>query len=61
MRQDRGNGDDRSKLQPNERNRPSHEDYSQEDRRPMLDDVTDTLAAPTRPPRRDTDGGNNTR
>lgn|GEM_PF-6935797 len=49
--------DDSLEKSHHDRGRPLHEDYSErQDRRPVFDDVTDTLKPPSR---RDHDGGNN--
>ncbi len=59
MRQDRDNNRERDNLEKSHdrnRDRPLHEDYNDRSRRPVYDDVTDTLSPPAR---RDGNGGNN--
>lgn len=56
---DRNKDRGRNREEDRVRERPSQEHYiEKKDRRPVFDDVTDTLAPPTRPVRRDNDGGN---
>lgn len=58
MRKDRGNDQSRDNVEKNQdRGRPlrdSNESYSDERKRPVWDDVTDTLSPPAR---RDRNGG----